>query len=52
MSERMLAAEPAFRDEDGHPSSEAIAWPGADFLGTSGDIDDGDGQRFADAPDF
>ena len=52
MSERMLAAEPAFRDEDGHPSSEAIAWPGAGFFDTSGDTDDGDGQGFTDAPDF
>ena len=52
MSERVLAAEPAFRDEDGRPSSEALAWPGSDFHGGSGDFDDGDGDGFAETPDF
>jgi hypothetical protein len=45
MSERMLAAEPAFRDEDETASGEAIAWLGFDDAGgDGGDREDGDGD--------
>jgi uncharacterized protein involved in copper resistance len=30
MSDRLLAAEPAFRDDDDATASEALAWLGAD----------------------
>ena len=52
MSERVLAAEPAFRDEDGQPSSETVAWLGADFPDPSGDFDDGDGRGLIGTVDF
>ena len=52
MSERVLAAEPAFRDEDGQPSSETVVWLGADFPGQPGEFDDGDEQGFIDTVGF
>lgn len=43
MSERMLAAEPAFRNDDETASGEAIAWLGFDDAdGRGGDREGGD----------
>ena len=52
MSERVLAGEPAFRNEDGYASSEAIGWPGTDGPSGTRDGDDGESSGFSDVTEF